>query len=257
MRGRDLALGMTPFLLILLGWYLAYQFSLIPHWILDSPIQVANVLREMLTSGKLLHLIGVSASHATIGFLLAIGVGIPLGFFIGHSELLHALLYPLITALYPIPTIAWLPLVVILVGFTVKSIYIVVFLAAFFNIIYNTIAGVSGVRKELLWASESMGVSGFEMFRRVILPASLPHILTGLRLGWGHAWRALVAAEMLATVAGLRGLGSFIWEAQFFIRFDKVIVGIIVLAAVGLLVEHLFFGQFESRTLRKWGMIRG
>ena len=149
---------------------------------------------------------------------------------------------------------ALLPLIILFLGFTRQAIWCVVFISCFRRLIYNVIEGVSSVNQNWILAAKNFGLSRLEIIFKVILPGSLPHILTGIRMGFASAWRSLIAAEMLVVTFG--GLGKFIWMAQWAFSFEKVFVGIIVIAIIGLLMEKFVFGKLEKITLIRWGFIR-
>src|SRR5579859_7262559 len=144
------------------------------------------------------------------GFLLAAAIGIPLGLMVGRIKLLRQLLDPTISLLRPIPVTAWLPLSMIFFGLGPNAAIFLVFLGAFYPILLNTIFGVRSVDPRLFEAASMLGCRGTAQFYRVVLPASLPAIFTGLRLGLGFAWVVIVVGEMTGVPTGL---GAIIMEA--------------------------------------------
>jgi len=245
--------AILPFCILLL-WQLFYSFEVIPHWILKSPCQVLITLWHLLIDGTLLHLVSISASNALIAFTLALVVSVAFGLLLGINPTAEKIFFPTLTLLYPIPSLAWLPIIVIFLGFTRQTIWIVVFLSAFFKIVFNVIAGVKSVNKSLLWAASNFEIRGWKLIQKVILPGAFPHILTGIRLGFGSSWRSLIGAEMLAV--GVGGLGNFIWTSQWFMKFDQAIAGIMVIALIGFAIEKLFFHKIEILTVKRWGLMR-
>jgi len=157
---------------------------------------------------------------------------VALGLLIGQYRLARGLLFPLFETLRPIPAIAWVPMAIMLWPTNETSIVFITFLGSFFPILLNTIHGVNSVDPVLLRAARCLGTSEFGLLRQVVLPASLPHIFTGLAIGMGVAWVSLIAAEM---ISGQFGIGYFTWEAYALIEYADIAIGMIVIGVLGLL----------------------
>jgi NitT/TauT family transport system permease protein len=170
------------------------------------------------------------------GFFLAAAVAVPLGLMIGRMALLRAMLDPTLSLLRPIPVTAWLPLSMIFFGLGPKSAIFLVFLGAFYPILLNTVFGVKSVDPRLLEAAEMLGCSGSHLFRSVVLPAALPSIFTGLRLGAGFAWILIVVGEMTGVP---EGLGAVIMDGRTLSRTDLVITGMIIIGVTGFLSDRI------------------
>ncbi len=170
------------------------------------------------------------------GFFCAAFVGIPLGLLIGRVPLIRALLDPTLSLLRPIPVTAWLPLSMIFFGLGPKSAIFLVFLGAFYPILINTIFGVRSVDPRLFEAAEMLGCSGSQLFRAVVLPASLPSIFNGLRLGAGFAWILIVVGEMTGVP---EGLGAVIMDGRTLSRTDLVITGMIIIGITGFVSDRI------------------
>jgi len=170
------------------------------------------------------------------GFFLAAATAIPLGLMIGRMPLLRAMLDPTISLLRPIPVTAWLPLSMIFFGLGPKSAIFLVFLGAFYPILLNTIFGVKSIDVRLFEAAEMLGCSGSQLFRSVVLPAALPSIFNGLRLGAGFAWILIVVGEMTGVP---EGLGAVIMDGRTLSRTDLVITGMIIIGITGFLSDRI------------------
>jgi NitT/TauT family transport system permease protein len=157
--------------------------------------------------------------------------------------------------LLPLPAVAWTPIFLVTLGRGDATIVCVCFLGAFFPILYSTIQGVQAISRHSIWVVRSMGASGVDVFFKVLLPSSLPTVLTGFKLGLAHSWRTLVAAEMLA--AASFGLGYMIFAARAYADVSSMFVGIAMLAMMGFLLEHILFGSIERATIRRWYPQRG
>jgi NitT/TauT family transport system permease protein len=173
------------------------------------------------------------------GFAAAAMVGIPLGLLIGRLPLLRAMLDPTLSLLRPIPVTAWLPLSMIFFGLGPRSAIFLVFLGAFYPILLNTIFGVKSVDPRLFEAAEMLGCTGHQLFRSVVLPASLPSIFNGLRLGASFAWILIVVGEMTGVP---EGLGAVIMDGRTLSRTDLVITGMIVIGITGFLSDRILLG---------------
>lgn len=253
-RAITFFLGSIPFLIIVFVWYVLYSYQVFPQWVIPSPLQTISTLVSLIKDGTISHLILVSLLNIIPAFILASMVAILLGTVIGINITARKVFLPFISALYPIPSVTWLPLIILFFGFTREAIWIVVFISAFLRIIYNVIDGVRAVNQNWLLAGKNMGLNQFEMIFMVVIPGALPNIITGLRLGFASAWRSLIATEML--VSSLGGLGKFIWYSQWTFSFDKVISGIIIIAVIGIGIETLIFRPIERLTLIRWGVMR-
>ena len=170
------------------------------------------------------------------GFFLAATIAIPLGLMIGRIPLLRAMLDPTLSLLRPIPVTAWLPLSMIFFGLGPKSAIFLVFLGAFYPILLNTIFGVKSVDARLFEAAEMLGCSGSQLFRALVLPAALPSIFNGLRLGAGFAWILIVVGEMTGVP---EGLGAVIMDGRTLSRTDLVITGMIIIGITGFLSDRI------------------
>jgi len=239
---RAIALGAGfPILLVFL-WHVAVVTTgtrLVP-----SPRQVAVMMYDFTFggvyddafSGTILTHLFASMQRVYGGFLLAAAIGIPLGLLIGKLALLRALLDPTLSLLRPIPVTAWLPLSMVFFGLGPRSAVFLVFLGAFYPVLLNTIFGVRSVDPRLFEAANMLGCDGTSLFRKVVLPAALPSIFTGLRLGHGFAWILIVVGEMTGVPTGL---GSVIMDGRTLSRADLVITGMIVIGVAGFLCDRL------------------
>jgi NitT/TauT family transport system permease protein len=186
------------------------------------------------------------------GFALAVLVALPLGMLIGRVPLVRQLIDPTIQILRPVPVTAWLPLAMIIFGLGPRSAFFLVFLGAFYPILVNTIFGVRSVEPRLFEAAAMLGCTGSAQFFRVVLPAALPSIFTGLRLGLGFAWVVIVVGEMTGVQTGL---GAIIMEARQLSRTEIVICGMIVIGTVGFLSDRLV--MLIGRRLLSWSPSHG
>jgi NitT/TauT family transport system permease protein len=215
-----------------------------PGSLIPPPYDVWLELRDLAVGGinddaysRTLHIhLLASVSRVYGGFALALIVALPLGMLIGRVPLVRQAIDPTIQILRPVPVTAWLPLAMIIFGLGPRSAVFLVFLGAFYPILVNTIFGVRSVEPRLFEAAAMLGCSGPAQFFRVVLPAALPSIFTGMRLGLGFAWVVIVVGEMTGVQTGL---GAIIMEARQLSRTEIVISGMIVIGILGFLSDQL------------------
>ena len=241
-RLKAVLLALVVPLALLLGWHLAVKAGMTR--LIPSPADVAEYMVDFAVGGiwddafsATLHIhLFASMTRVYGGFALAALVAVPLGLLIGRNEQIRALLDPFLQLMRPIPVTAWLPLSMILFGLGPRSAFFLVFLGAFYPILLNTVFGVRSVEKRLFEAASMLGCSGTAQFFRVVLPASLPSIFTGLRLGLGLAWFVIVVGEMTGVP---QGLGAVIMDGRTLSRTELVICGMIVIGIAGFISDRI------------------
>ncbi len=185
-------------------------------------------------SGELPHDAVSSLYRVVMGFLIGAGLALPLGLVMGAFEWVYRLSNPLLQILRPIPPIAFIPLAILWFGLGNPPAFFLISLGAFFPVLVNTVAGVRQVDQIYVRAARNLGAHGFTLFRRVLLPAATPQILTGIRVGFGVAFIVVIVAEMIAVN---NGLGYRILEAREFFWSDKIIAGMISIGLLGLGID--------------------
>lgn len=201
--------------------------------LLPPPSAVARAGGELIASGELFRHLRDSLRREFIAFAWALSA-IPVGVAMGWWPWLHEQFDPLVEMLRPIPPLAWIPLSILWFGVGDIQNEFIIFLGIFFPILLNTVAGVRSVETNLVRASRCLGANEFAVLRRVVLRAALPQIVTGIRVGLGFGWMALVAAELIGANSGL---GFLINDARTLLRTDVVIVGMITIGVVGLVLD--------------------
>ncbi len=185
-------------------------------------------------SGELPQDAAGSLFRVFMGFLIGGGIALPLGLFMGRKPLVHELFSPVLEILRPIPPIAYIPLSILWFGLGNPPAFFLISLGAFFPVLVNTIAGVRNVDAIYIRAAQNLGANERTLFRRVILPAAMPYVLTGVRVGIGVAFIVVIVAEMTAVN---KGLGYRILEAREFMWSDKIIAGMITIGLCGLGID--------------------
>ena len=240
---------------VLVLWQLASTLQWVDPRFVPSPITVARSLEEWMFgpvgtapySGTWFMHAANSSYRVLIGFLLAAGSGIVIGCLIGWFRLVSDLVDPVIQILRPIPITAWVPFAVIFFGIRDGSAFFLIALGAFFPIVVNTAAGVAGTPKLLVRAARMLGVRPHMLLPRVVLPAAMPFIFTGLRLGIGLAWVLVIVAEMMAVKSGL---GFAMWDAYYFLRMDIIIAAMLSVGALGFLSDLIL--RLIGRWTLRW-----
>lgn len=205
--------------------------------IFPTPWQVVTGTLELAQDGTLWEHIGSSLFRVGTGFLLAVVVAVPMGLWMGRVDGAYRTLNPVFQIMRPISPIAWIPLAILWFGVGDVSPVFLIFIAAVFPMIVQTASGVHTIERRYLHAAENFGVSRARLFRQVIVPAVLPEIVVGMRIGLGVAWLVVVAAEMIALHSGLGYL--IIDSRNAGNRYDLVIAGMIIIGLIGLMLDGL------------------
>lgn len=234
---KYLRYAVGPVLILAIWWWLT-TYTTVPAILLPSPQSVLAAFARLIESGELLGHIAASGFRALSGFALATAVGLSLGLWLSRSKIAFESTDLLINALRVTPPLALIPLLILWFGIEEAPKIAVVFLSGFFPIYLNTLSAFKSVDPKLLEVAANLRMTDKEVFRLVLWPAALPGILTGLRIGFGYCWRALVGAELIAASTGL---GFMISESGEYLKTDCVFVGIITIAVLGILMDNLIW----------------
>ena len=237
--------------LLVLIWEAVYKFGLWPPYLFPSPKEVAKALLWGFQDHSLLIGMRVSIQRILIGYCISLAFGIILGILIGRFKLLDETVGSLITGLQVLPSICWLPLAILWFGLNEQAIQFVIIMGAFFSIAIATDSGIRNIPPIYLRAAKTMGIKGMDLYTRVIFPAALPSIATGMKLGWSFAWRSLMAGELIFVSVGL---GHLLQTGRELNDMAQVMAVMITIITVGLIFDRFIFAQFEKRLRRQWGM---
>ncbi|MFK3740223.1 ABC transporter permease [Massilia sp. TN1-12] len=254
-KAREIAVGLVVPLAALLAWQSVAALGWVDRNVLPAPLQVwhkwldyllplqdyaafaksgAGGWLAWLLSGELLHDALGSLYRVGVGFAVGAALALPLGLAMGTSRVVYAWMNPLVQLLRPIPPIAYIPLAILWFGLGNAPAVFLIALGAFFPVLMNTVAGVRQVDGIYLRAARNLGADGPTMFLRVILPAAVPYILTGMRIGIGTAFIVVIVSEMIAVN---NGLGFRILEAREYFWSDKIIAGMATIGLLGLGID--------------------
>ncbi|MGD9117823.1 MAG: ABC transporter permease [Dehalococcoidia bacterium] len=241
--------GIVPVLIFLALWEIIARLNLSPGEFSFPPFSAVMVeFYQLIANGVLGENFLASLSRVLIGFCAGSLAGLVVGTAMGWAEKLNKALHPIVSLLYPIPALGWLPLLMLWIGINEMLPITIIFICSFFPVLYNTVTGIRNVDKDYIRVARTLGASDFKILTTVVLPLALPNIFTGFRLEAGMAWRVIIAAEMVAIPTGI---GALMMKAESLIRIDIIIVCLIVLAVMCLSFEK-FFEFLEAKITTKW-----
>ena len=226
--------------------------------IVPGPLDVVAAISQAWESGRLQVAVVTSLERGVFGFLIAVVVGTPLGLLLAEVKPLRRAIGPIISGLQVLPSVAWVPAAILWFGLTDATVYFVVLMGATPSIVNGLISGVDQVPPQLRRVGTVLGAGPGRLATLVVLPAALPGYVAGLKQGWAFSWRSLMAAEII-TVGGTIGfgLGSMLDQSRVLADLAGVLATILVILAIGILIELLLFAPFERRMLRRRGLLQG
>lgn len=250
-RIKEISLSLAVIVVLIATWWTVVVTT--HSMIFPTPWGVVTGTWELLEDGSLWRHIGASLMRVGAGFLLAVCVAVPLGLWMGWFKGVYSTLNPVFQILRPISPIAWIPIAILWFGVGDASPIYLIFISSVFPMIVQTTSGVHTIEKRYLRAAENFGVSRLTLLRQVVIPAVLPQIIVGMRIGLGVAWLVVVAAEMIALRSGL---GYMIMDSRNAgNRYDLVIAGMIIIGVIGLSLDGVM-RMLESIKWVRWRYAR-
>lgn len=237
MRRRKGIVYLLSLLVLLAVWWGAT--AIIPPLFLPSPALTAETGLHMIASGELPATVGVSMSRILSGWILGGVCGAALGIVLGRVQLARSILLPVVEYLRFVPPVTLVSLFVIWFGVGEASKIVLIFWTVVFIVLVNTTAGAASVRDGTIRAARSLGATQAQVITRVIIPETVPYIVTGFQIALGNAFMAIVAAEMLAAQSGI---GYMIWNAQVYAQVDRMFVGFVTLSLMGFVTDRVVYG---------------
>ncbi|HEY9310163.1 MAG TPA: ABC transporter permease [Microbacterium sp.] len=243
-------------IILIVAWQLYVVIAQPRPDIVPGPVDVWNALGLAWDSGRLQEAVATSLERGVIGFLIAIVVGTPIGLLLAEVRPIRRAVGPIISGLQVLPSVAWVPAAIIWFGLSDATVYFVILMGAIPSIVNGLIAGIDQVPPQLRRVGTVLGASRWQLATAVILPAALPGYLAGLKQGWAFSWRSLMAAEII-TVGGTIGfgLGTMLQNSRELADLAGVLGTILVILAIGVLIELVFFGPLERRMLKRRGLL--
>jgi len=246
------------YLILILIWEVIYKLGVevLGIWkvyTFPSPIAVGKTLIKLIADHTLGIAIAASMKRIIVGYLFSAMIGITIGLIIVRFKYLDENFGALILGLQSLPSICWLPFAILWFGLNESAIIFVITIGSTFAIAMAIESGIKNVNPLYIRAAKTMGASGLKIYWNVIIPASLPNIITGLKQGWSFAWRALMAGEMLSAT---KGLGQVLMVGRDLADISQVMAVMVVMLVLGLTVDNLIFGRIEKSIRHKWGLDR-
>ena len=246
-------LAVAFFALLVLLWDGLYRMKVWSPVLLPSPAQVVKYLESAAVDGTLFSAIVITMRRLIIGYLIGLIIGLPLGLLTARWKILGDTLGTLSLGLQTLPSVCWVPLALLWFGQTEAAMLFVVIMGTLWSVIIATETGVRNVPPIYRRAALTMGSKRLHMWFKVILPAALPFIVSGMKQGWAFAWRSLMAAEIFVTILTGFGLGQLLHYGRELSAMEQVIGIMIVIVVIGLLADKIFFSPMERFLHRRWG----
>jgi NitT/TauT family transport system permease protein len=241
--------GILPVAVFLAIWEIVARLNIVSEQFFFPPFSTVALEFYYLTANGVLGSNFLSSlSRVLIGFCAGSIAGIAVGIIMGWRDTINKALNPIVSLIYPIPALGWLPLLMLWIGINEMLPITIIFICSFFPVLYNTVTGIRNVDRDYIQVARTLGASDVKILATVVMPLALPNIFTGLRLEAGMAWRVIIAAEMVAIPTGI---GALMMKAESLIRIDIIIVCLIVLSVMCLAFEK-FFAYLEAKITTKW-----
>ncbi|MFC8228712.1 ABC transporter permease [Streptomyces sp. NPDC057287] len=242
--------------LVVLVWQLLVWAKVTDDYKLPPPSAVWESLTDMWAQGTLLEVIWTSVSRGLLGFVMAVAIGTPLGLLVARVKVVRAAIGPILSGLQSLPSVAWVAPAIIWLGLDDKTMYAVILLGAVPSVANGLVSGVDQVPPLFLRAGRTIGATGLRGTIHIVLPASLPGYLAGLKQGWAFSWRSLMAAEIIASSPDLGlGLGQLLENGRNNFDMPGIFLAILLILFVGIAIDLLIFSPLERRVLRSRGLL--
>jgi NitT/TauT family transport system permease protein len=239
--------------LLIALWEALYRAKIWSPVLLPSPWQVVEYLKAAAQDGTLLQGTVITMRRLVVGYLIGIVAGLPLGFLTARWKIFQDTIGTLALGLQTLPSVCWVPLALLWFGQSEASMLFVVVMGTLWSVVIATDTGVRNVPPIYRRAALTMGSKRLHMWFKVILPAALPFIVSGMKQGWAFAWRSLMGAEIFVTILTGFGLGQLLHYGRELSAMDQVIGIMLVIVVIGLLADKIFFSPFETFLHRRWG----
>jgi NitT/TauT family transport system permease protein len=241
--------------LALLIWQIVVWTGWKPEYALPPPTEVLPEFWSQLTDGTFTDATVITMRRAFVGYTAALVIGVVVGALVSRNRILRSAFGSMITGLQTMPSIAWFPLAILLFKLSETAILFVVVLGAAPAIANGLISGADNIPPILLRAGRVLGASRLTLYRHVVLPASMPSFVSGMKQGWAFAWRSLMAGELIVIVANAQSIGFLLQRDRDLNDATGLISVMILILIIGIIVDSLFFGTLERRIRKRWGLI--
>ncbi len=241
------------FVLLILLWQWVFQSKIWSPVLLPSPLQVLAYLKGAIADGTLGHATVTTMRRLLIGYMVGLVGGLPLGLLTARWTLFRDTIGTISLGLQTLPSVCWVPLALLWFGQTEAAMLFVVVMGTLWSVVIATETGVRNVPPIYRRAALTMGSKRLHIWLKVILPAALPFIVSGMKQGWAFAWRSLMAAEIFVTILTGFGLGQLLHYGRELNAMEQVIAIMLVIVVIGLLADKIFFSPIEKFLHRRWG----
>ena len=238
---------------LILAWHFLYAAKIWSPVLVPSPESVGRYLEEIALDGSLWSSTVVTMKRLLAGYLIGLLAGVPLGFLTALVQALRDTIGVLALGLQGLPSVCWVPLALLWFGQTEGAMLFVVVMGTLWSVILATETGVRNVNPIYVRAARTMGSQGVHTWVTVMLPASLPFIVSGMKQGWAFAWRSLMAAEIYVTILTGFGLGHLLHYGRELNAMEQVVGIMLVIVLIGLLADKILFSPWEKFLHRRWG----
>ncbi len=251
-------MGIIIFLIILIAiwqgfyWLTVDLLEVFKSYSFPSPLGVGERLVELCNDGSLLEATGQSLLRGVSGYMIAVVIGFAIGLLINHFSYLQKNLKPIVLGVQTLPSVCWVPFSILWFGLSTQAILFVVVMGSAFGIAISVDNAIKNIDPIYVKAAKTMGAGKRQMYWNVILPASLPELVSGLKQGWSFAWRALMSGEVMTTSIGL---GQTLIMGRDLADINQVMLVMLVIVIVGIIIDKCIFSVIEKRLLRKRGLI--
>lgn len=235
-------------------WQLVVWSGWKPQYLLPGPGPVLGRLWHDLLFGDLANAIGNTLRRAATGYLVAVVIGTLLGLAVAQNRILRAAIGSLITGFQTMPSVAWVPLAIVLFQLSERAIFFVLLIGAVPSIANGVISGIDNTPPVLLRAGRVLGARGLARYRHVVLPAALPGFVAGLKQGWAFTWRSLLAGEIIVNIAHRQSLGLTLQQTSNNLDYTSLMATMVAILIIGLVLDSLVFGRLERTVLRRRGL---
>lgn len=250
---RRFLLATLFFLVLIASWHFLVKAGVYSPVLLPSPQSVGEYLVGAARDGTLLEATSVTVRRLLFGYFIGIAIGLPLGLFTSASKFMEDTIGVLALGLQTLPSVCWIPLALLWFGQTESAMLFVVVMGTVWSVVIATDTGVRNIPPIFARAAKTMGSTGLHKWTKVILPASLPFLVSGMKQGWAFAWRSLMAAEIYVTILTGFGLGHLLHYGRELNAMEQVIGVMLVIIAIGLLTDKILFSPVERFLHSRWG----
>lgn len=237
--------------MVLVIWEVLSLLHIWDDFIFPSPISVVKNLAIGLEEGSYITAILISMKRIAIGFGCAMVGGVILGLLLGRVKLLEDTLGTIVLGLQTLPSICWLPLALLWFGLNEKAIIFIIIIGSILSISIATMSGIKNIPPLYLRAGRTLGAKGYKLYMKVIIPASIPSIITGLKQGWSFAWRSLMAGELLYVSLGL---GHILMMGRELNDINQVVAAMLIIMCIAMVIDRLVFSRLETMVYKRWGL---